>query len=299
MQADGTGDAPERELTIPAGSANLHSREIGAGASLVALHGGPDLDQHYLWPDLHHLAGAFHVVAYDQRGRGRSAAGVQAADVSIDSELDDLALVCRHAGPGPVTLLGHSWGALLALEFALRQPDAVAALVIVDPAPMSRAGTAASRAGWFSDPAVAARERELRKSAAYADGDPDAATARAAEYYRGAVGAPEALAEVTARLGRGFREQGSAGIRLARAIEDRLITETWRQPDYDRVTPLAAVTAPTLVLSGALDPTHDTAEAVAATIPGAKLVLLDGIGHFALLEDPERSTAAILDFARR
>ena len=53
------------------GTARLQIREIGAGASIVVLHGGPDFG--YLLPELDRLAERFRLVYYDQRGRGRLA----------------------------------------------------------------------------------------------------------------------------------------------------------------------------------------------------------------------------------
>lgn len=291
-------DGADRTLTIPVPGATLHARERGPATNppIVALHGGPDLDQHSLWPGLALLAQTHRVVGYDQRGRGRSADGVTLDDVSLDSDLADLAAVCRHLSPTPVVLLGHSWGAMLALELALREPALVGALVLIDPAPLSQTGIASSRANWFRSPEAIEAERAARKNPAYAEGDPDAATARAAAYYAGAVGDPAHVPALIAHLGEGFAEQGASGIRLARAIEDRLISETWRRPDYDRIPALPAITTPTLVLTGALDPTIETAHAIAEAVPGAELVVLPGVGHFALAEAPEKATAAITAF---
>jgi len=49
------------------------------------LHGGPDFDSAYLLPDLDRLADAYRLIYYDQRRRGKSAAGVRAEDVSLAS----------------------------------------------------------------------------------------------------------------------------------------------------------------------------------------------------------------------
>ena len=58
---------------MAAGTARLQIREIGAGPSIVVLHGGPDFGYDYLLPELDRLAERFRLVYYDQRGRGRLA----------------------------------------------------------------------------------------------------------------------------------------------------------------------------------------------------------------------------------
>ena len=65
-------DTP-RESRVPVGGAELYAREIGKGTSVIVLHGGPDFDHSYLLPELDRLSDAFHLIDYDQRGRGCSA----------------------------------------------------------------------------------------------------------------------------------------------------------------------------------------------------------------------------------
>src|SRR5713226_7266254 len=61
--------APSESLVL-VGGAELYVREIGKGTSVIVLHGGPDFDHSYLLPE---LSDAFHLIDYDQRGRGCSA----------------------------------------------------------------------------------------------------------------------------------------------------------------------------------------------------------------------------------
>ena len=63
---------------------------------MIVLHGGPDFDHGYLLPDLDRQAHAFRLLYYDQRGRGKSADKVLAAEVTLASEIDDLDRVRQH-----------------------------------------------------------------------------------------------------------------------------------------------------------------------------------------------------------
>ena len=120
--------AAARESRIPVGKASLYARDIGRGQPMIVLHGGPDFDHAYLLPDLDRLADAFRLIYYDQRGRGRSAEGVQPDDVTLASDVDDVDKVRQHFQLESSALLGHSWGAVLALEYALRYPRRVSHL---------------------------------------------------------------------------------------------------------------------------------------------------------------------------
>ncbi len=71
------------------------------------------------------------VIAYDRAGIGTSDPAPQ---VTVDSEVADLIALAAQAGDGGCVLVGHSWGGLLAQLVALRRPDLVAGLVLVDPA---------------------------------------------------------------------------------------------------------------------------------------------------------------------
>jgi len=115
--------AREGHVAVP--GARLFCRALGDGMPLIVLHGGPDFDHHYLVPELDCLASRFRLIYYDQRGRGRSSEGVTPEDVGIASEVDDLERVRRHFGLDSMALLGHSWGSLLALEYATRHPERV------------------------------------------------------------------------------------------------------------------------------------------------------------------------------
>src|SRR3712207_1771918 len=125
------------EGQVAVGRARLYYREVGAGRPVVVLHGGPDFDHRYLRPELDRLADDLHLIYYDQRGRGRSAAGAGPEDVTIASEVADLDALRRHLGLASVALLGRSWGGLLAMEYAIRHPERVSQLILMNTAPAS------------------------------------------------------------------------------------------------------------------------------------------------------------------
>jgi proline iminopeptidase len=99
---------------------------------VIVLHGGPGADYRYLL-GLQALADDYRVVFYDQRGTGLSPR-VPAETISVQSFIDDLdAFVDAFGRGGPVHLLGHSWGAMLASAYAGRHPEKIASLLLAEP----------------------------------------------------------------------------------------------------------------------------------------------------------------------
>ena len=280
----------ERRIQIGAGE--LFVRDIGRGTPIVALHGGPDFDHQYLVPDLDRLADTFRLITYAQRGRGASSGDVRAEDVGLASEIADLDALRTRLGLDSVALLGHSWGGLLAMEYAIRHPDRVSRLVLMNCGPASRADYA--------------RLREARTRAAAGDSERMAAIAATpryqsgelaadAEYYRIHFGAtvrdPDRLERLLNSLRANFTP---ATILLARQIEDRLMDETWSLAGYDLFPALRTLRVPALVIHGQHDLIpEEGARHIADAIPGARFVLVPDCGHFSFMEAPEAVSAAI------
>ena len=91
-------------------------------------------DHTYFQPQLDYFAGSHRVVAVDLRGHGASDKPAQ--DYTVTGFADDLLWVAEQLGLANVVIVGHSLGGLAALEAAAQRPDAVAAAVLVDPAPV-------------------------------------------------------------------------------------------------------------------------------------------------------------------
>jgi proline iminopeptidase len=288
-------DAGAREGFVRADQARLYVRDVGHGPAIVVVHGGPDFDHAYLLPELDRLSASFRLVYYDQRGRGRSSDGVSEDDVTMASEVDDVDAIRRHLGLRSVAVLGHSWGGLVAMEYAIRRPGRVSHLILMNTAPASAAGAqvlrralAASRTPEELDAMTA-----IASSAAYEAGDREADAAYYRIHFAHAFAQPARLADVVARLRANVSEDG---ILLARRIEQRLYAETWSRPGYDLSAQLRATRAPTLVLHGDLDFVPiEAVSPIADAIPAARLDVLEDCGHFAYIEQPQRVAEGITD----
>lgn len=173
--------ATPHETRVPVGGAELYAGEVGHGRAVIVLHGGPDFDHGYLLPELDLLSDSYCLIYYDQRGRGRSAEGVKPEDVTLASDIADIEKVRQYFKLDSGVLQGHSWGTVLALEYALRYPQRVSRMILMNPAPASADDYRELRKEWLEKrPDDTERRKAIIASAAYKEGDPDAVAA----YYR-------------------------------------------------------------------------------------------------------------------
>lgn len=113
-------------------------RSIGAGEPIVVIHGGPGLSHQYLLEPFSALADRYRVIFYDQRGCGWSDAFSPGDSVTMDMLVNDLEGVRSALGIERIDLVGQSWGAIIAMNYALAHPSRVRRLLLLEPAPGSR-----------------------------------------------------------------------------------------------------------------------------------------------------------------
>ena len=279
------------ESYVPVEGAELYCREVGEGRPIIVIHGGPDFDHTCLLPDMDLLADSYRLIYYDQRGRGLSRGEVRLDDIGMDRYVEDLDQLRRHLGLDTAAILGHSWGGLVAMHYALRHPGRVSHMILLNTASAS-----------YDDFALMREERSrmqgphrekldaLSSSAAFEDGDPETVAA----YYRIDFGTTFKRPEDAARLDLTFTRED---ILRGRAIEDRLAEGLFWQPGFTIIPALRKLHTPTLVIHGENDffPAASSAH-IAEAIPGALLVTLANSGHFSYIDAADRVHRAIDDF---
>lgn len=259
-----------------------------AGAPrLLVLHGGPGAHHDYLLPQMLRLAERYELVFYDQRGGGRSKTDDR-APIGWRTHVDDLALVARELGAGPLSLVGYSWGGLLALLYAVEsargavQPPP-ARLVLIDPAPVSRQYRVRFEAEFArrQHGAGVQRLRDELAASGLRERSPDEHRQRTFELgVAGYFADPSRARDLTP-----FRVTG----RVQQSVWDSL-------GEFDLRPDLALVRCPSLVLHGRDDPIPlESSEAVARAL-GTPLVVLEGAGHVPYVEQPAALFGAIERF---
>jgi 3-oxoadipate enol-lactonase len=264
------------------GDIEIHYERAGSGPPVLAIGGtGGDLRQR---PNLLHspLATSFEVLAYDQRGLGRTS--VPPGPYTMADYADDAAGLLAALRWPRCAVVGVSFGGMVAQELAIRHPEVVDRLVL--------ACTSSGGAGGASYP--------LHELVALAVEDPDAADRRqlALSDVRTDRDWQEAHPERAARLLADVaarREAGSGDPERVRGaalqLEARRHHDTWERLDR--------VACPVLVCAGRYDGIAPVAnsEALVSRLPDASLHVFEG-GHLFLLQD-RAAWPAIVGFLGR
>ncbi len=261
-------------------SVRLFYRMVGEGRdTVVVLHGGPGFHLNSLAPDLTPLAAHRTLLFFDQRNAGRSTLLGDTARANARNLVEDLEAIRRHFGMDRLTLLGHSWGGLLAGLYASQHPDHIERMLLIGPMPASaepmRLFTPMARLD-----SIANQDR-IRNLRAYRAGQADS-TKACWNYYalwaRGYVTAP-----VQAR-----RMWGD----MCNVPQAAMLNPTGSYPlrslgAWNITAALGQVNAPVLVLHGEQDPVPlSSAEAWAAALPNGRLFVIPNSGHIPHVDQP-------------
>lgn len=292
-QAQGAFAPGEHRETI--NGVELRYRVAGrpAGTPVLFLHGGPGEGSEtfatFAGPPLERT---LRMVYLDQRGSGRSERPADNA-YSIALLVEDIEQLRQRLGVDRIALIGHSFGTVLALEYAARYPAHVAGVVLAaavpdlpaaldvqcarleaaDPAAFARAAHGIASGTSPRCNAFNAYEGPAMKAHVYANMFPDPATGRLVDETDAAGG------KNTGELSAAIFSQGFLHYRFA-----------------DR----AALTMPVLDIAGGKDfqAVVEPQSALVGDLPNARLLVYPDNGHFMFVEDPERFARDVSAFLR-
>ena len=258
---------------------------------LLVLHGGPGADHRYLLPQMLDLARDHELLLYDQRGGGQSASDDR-SPTTWRTHVEDLDAVIAELLPHEKapTIVGYSWGGLLASLFAIEAAAGRARItpgrmVLIDPAPVTSAFRAEFESEFARRQASAhiAGERAVLADSDLRARDPEAYRHRAFELsVAGYFADPARARDLTP-----FRVVG----RVQQSVWESL-------GDFDLTAPgqLDTVDAPTIVIHGRQDPIPIASSEAAAKALRAELVPIDDCGHVPYVEQPAALFGAIRRF---
>ncbi|HMG01477.1 MAG TPA: alpha/beta fold hydrolase, partial [Gemmatimonadaceae bacterium] len=257
------------------------------GPKLLVLHGGPGADHRYLLPQMLHLGETHDLLFYDQRGGGQSKADAR-IPITWETHVEDLGAVVDELALDPLSLVGYSWGAMLALLYVveqrgtphLRAPDRMA---LISPAPLTKEYRRQFEAEFNrrqQSPEIQRTRDELAASG-LREKDPEAHRQRAFELgVAGYFADPSNAKDLTP-----FRVMG----RVQQSVWESL-------GDFDLIRDLKGIKIPSIVICGRDDPIPLASSSEAASVLGTNLVVLDECGHVPYVEQPQRLFAALDPF---
>jgi proline iminopeptidase len=285
---------PAKEGFIDAGNGvKLYYRFVGSGSEpVVLIHGGPGFTSDYLADDLAPMARKHSLLAYDQRGIGRSTLVSDSTALAAQRYVEDLEAIRKHLGLEQMTLLGHSWGVAPATLYAIQYPERVRRMILVGTIPAERSGLVVAFQAMAAARDSATLRRMTELSRIRAANPDDRAACR--EYYQlwftPFFGARNAASRMKGNVCAGSPES----LKNKRNVDKYTFASLG---NWDWTTSLGSVVVPTLIIQGELDPLPiESARKWAAAMPNARLLELKGMGHFPYVETPEVFFAAVYRF---
>ncbi len=241
----------------------LHVQELGSGPPLILLHCLLGNLAGWYFSVAPALATTHRVIAFDMRGHGKSSRPLRG--YGVDDMVEDLsAVVDEIAGEGQVSLAGHSYGGVVALGYALRNPGRVRALAVVE-SPLPPLDTGALWARYTNMPA----------------GDPQKMLDALPAAARDAIVSG-------GRRARGFVEM----VRFL-TLESSLRGDLARAEMPDEA--IAALACPLLAVYGAASVCRPHGQKLARLVRGARYVEIPG-GHDLPMESPVQLMEELVSF---
>jgi pimeloyl-ACP methyl ester carboxylesterase len=263
------------------GTITPYFREAGSGPGVVCIHANASSSAQ--WRGLMEmLAADHHVLAADSHGAGKGPAWPTDRPVRLEDEAKLLEPVFARAGE-PFSLVGHSYGAAVALIAALRQPDRINALAIYEPTLFSLVDAESPA----PNEADGIRNAVAQSAAALEAGDADSATRHFIDFWMS-----------SGAWARTPEERKSA---IAASVAN---VQGWADALFLEPTPLAAFSTldiPVLYMVGERSPpsSRSVARLLTRVLPRVEVVEFAGLAHMGPVTHPQVVNEAICRFLDR
>ena len=242
---------------------------------LFLLHGGPGGDHSSFKTSVNGLADVAQLIYLDHRGSGRSAAA-QAEDCTLDENIQDLEAVRSHLGLEQISVLGSSYGGMVAQGYAIRYPEHMERLILVATAPSFRFLEEARRIVQARGTPDQIRVCELLWSAGFTSQE------QLYEYYK-TMGPMYSTAFDSDKFEAGWHR----GIRNFAQLNSGF---GGFLREFDYIDQLVQIGCPTLVLAGALDWICPPSQSrlIADRISDVRLEIFENSAHSIAQDEPEK-----------
>lgn len=128
----------QQEGFVDAHGVMIYYLSLGTGSPLMVVHGGPGADHTYFLPYLLPLARTHRLIFIDERGSGRSQRLQDLSQYTVENMVEDVEDVRQALHLGKISLLGHSYGGVLAQAYALKYQRNLSHLILNSTFPSTR-----------------------------------------------------------------------------------------------------------------------------------------------------------------
>ena len=294
---------PQQDGFVDAHGVLIYYVAFGKGSPLVIVHGGPGADHTYFLPYLLPLARTHRLIFIDERGSGRSQRLQDTSQYTVENMVEDLEDVRQALKLGKISLLGHSYGGVLAQAYALKYQQNLTHLILNSTFPSTRQMNAVlAREKAQLPPDKLKHLKELEVAGLFGKGEAWEHGRYPAEYAALAWGPGYFPFLYGARPDPTYDPQGQemgTSWELYRVMwgehGEFVIDGNLKSVEY--VDQLSTIHVPTLIIAG----NHDECDPslsleMNAKIAGSQLVILPNSGHMNFVDQPELWEKAVEGF---
>ena len=267
----------------------LYLKSFGQGNPIIIVHGGPGFDHVHMLP-FKELADKYQVIFYDQRTTGKSSGNPDSLSITVDKFVSDLESIRKGLGLNKITLLGHSWGSRLSMEYAIKYSMNLDKLILLSPSgTMDFMNQYLENIQKKTDEASRIKIKEIEESDGFKDKEPKTIE----NYYLISIKPffydtnKIKLLDLTL-LEKTAKNQNVVAELLTKEIVPKNI-----------LSDLKGIDCPTLILHGKSDPLPiKVPQQVHEKIPNSKMIVLEKTGHFIFAETPKQTLNVIREFLK-
>ncbi len=294
---------PQQEGFVDAHGVLIYYVTLGKGSPLVVVHGGPGADHTYFLPYLLPLARTHRLIFIDERGSGRSQRLQDTSLYTVENMVEDVEDVRVALNLGKISLLGHSYGGVLAQAYALKYQQNLSHLILNSTFPSTKQmNEVLAREKAQMAPDKLKRLNELEAAGLFGKGEAwehgrytneYATLAWGNGYFPFIYGArPDPNDDPVAQL-------AGTSWELYRVMwgehGEFIIDGNLKSVEY--VDRLPSIKVPTLIVVGDHDECDPSlSKEMNEKIAGSKLVILPNSGHMNFVDQPDMWQQAVVGF---
>jgi len=271
----GNKEVFNRESFLNINGDSIFYKILGKGDPILFIHGGPGLDHSYLLPQMAGLSEHFQLIFYDQRVCGRSSYNVDTTSISISGFMNDIEELRKELNIEKLTILGHSWGSLLAMYYGIQHAQNIKKMILVNPV--------------SPDSEYREKEQEIlmsRMTKEDRNHESEAYEKLFRALYRNQFYNRDLADSLTLSFPKNFYQRSQILQHLGKDFSSYNLYDDLQQFDF-----------PVLIIYGDYDPlAHEVGPKLQSTIAQSQLRILENCGHFPYIEKKEEFFREVTQF---
>jgi len=278
------------EGTVNVANVKLYYKVFGKGEPVVILHGGPGGDHNLMLP-MQEIADIYKVIFYDQRATGNSTGELTSNSINVESFIEDLEALRKELDLSKIHLIGHSWGAVLGMLYAIKYSENLNSLTIF--------GTGGASAEYFP-----VYFENFKKNTSLTDQDTIEKIKESEEFKNKDIETYKRFSQLffkTYFKNKSFLDSvnftfGKNTINNQMDVANLIMQDLGNFNFYDK---LSSITCPTLIIHGELDLfSCEGAYKTYKHIPQSKLIILKDAGHLMFIDSKDKFFSIFKSFLK-